>query len=69
MVLAYMQRTARSGYSAGGHSTFLRVAQPLVILQLRSVYALHADGSQDIFRETQTYQADYGSISAMVRPS
>jgi hypothetical protein len=54
MVLAYMQRTARSCNGAGGNSTFLRVAQSLVILLLRSVSALYTDGSQDIFCETRT---------------
>src|SRR5712691_6178751 len=61
MVLAYMQRTTRSRDGSSDHSIVFRMAQPLVLLLLRSVSTLHANGSQNISCETQIYQADHGS--------
>src|SRR5258707_2554660 len=56
MVLAFVQRTTRSSYAAGGSSPVLRVAQPSIILLLRSLSALHTACNQGLFREEQTGQ-------------
>src|SRR6266566_6103970 len=70
MVLAYMQRKARSCSDASGHPTFLRVAQPVVLLLLRGLSALHSAGGASIFREEQKNRTGRESTRALaVRPS
>src|SRR5258708_30682604 len=56
MVLAFMQSTTRSCHAAGSPSTFLCVAQPVIILLRRGLFALLADGSQSTPREEQAHQ-------------
>src|SRR5260370_3080706 len=56
MVLAFVQRTTRSCHAAGGPSPVLRVAQPAIILLLRSLSALHTACNKGLSGEEQTGQ-------------
>src|SRR5258708_32416591 len=58
MVLAFMQSTTRSCHAAGSPSTFLCMAQPVIILLRRGLFALLADGSQSTPTEEQAQQED-----------
>src|SRR5258708_26769946 len=70
MVLAFMQSTTRSCHAAGSPSTFLCVAQPVIILLLRVPFTLLADGSQSTPQEYQSRQTVYESPAAydLLRP-